>query len=278
MMPKVQDEASPEIAQAIQALLRAEEQVCLQARTARPSTTNFSENFGYVVRGYEDAQSKLAALYTVGDADAQFARHKFDPLLQQARVTAPARAESGMRRVSTEEYDRQRREWAAAQEFQTRQQAEHDAAVSRWRERAQGEKTARLGKVGAAADLLETGRSPEQLQQTVQAWHATYTGKVAPVRAALASYLSVRQGPDDEVRPACQELLNATAALLADRAALEAPDLVAGRALKRAYGSLREGAQSCSTGYTAQATFQLSDYTKALREAEAALRPYGVAP
>ncbi len=120
--------------------------------------------------------------------------------------------------------------------------------------------------------------TPEQLQQSLRTWSAGYAAKSAPVKAALADYLTVRQGSAEEIQPVCQRMLATTSALLADRGALDAPEYVAGRALKRAYASLRDCAQACATGYNAQAIIELGDYVKAFREAESALRPYGVAP
>jgi hypothetical protein len=281
LMPKVREESSSDVVQAIESLQSAVEQLCQRARSARPSAANLKENLDYAVQGYKTAQAKLAPLYTVGDADVQYARHKLDPLLEQARAAAPAGVAAGSGKLAPEKYEQQRQEYAAAQDFQTRQEAEHAAAVARWREREEGDKADRQ-RAKAALDRAPSqgaqGSTPEQLQQSLRTWSASYAAKAAPVKAALADYLTVRQGSAEEIQPVCQTLLAATSALLADRAALDAPEYVAGRALKRAYGSLRNCAQLCSTGYNAQAVIELGDYVKALREADSALRPYGVAP
>ena len=287
LMPKVREESSSDVVQAIEGLQSAEEQLCQRARSARPSAANLKENLDYAVQGYKTAQAKLAPLYTVGDADVQYARHKLDPLLEAARAAAPAAVAAGAGKLAPEKYEQQRQEYAAAQDFQTRQEAEHAAAVARWREREEGDKADRQ-RAKAALDRAPSqgsqgsqgsrGSTPEQLQQSLRTWSAGYAAKAAPVKAALADYMTVRQGTPEEIQPVCQTLLAATSALLADRAALDAPEYVAGRALKRAYGSLRNCAQACSTGYNAQAVIELGDYVKALREADSALRPYGVAP
>jgi hypothetical protein len=230
------------------------------------------------VQGYKAAQAKLAPLYTVGETDAQYARHHFDSLLEAARAAAPTGVAAGATKLTGEKYEQQRQEYAAAQDFQTRQEAEHAAAVSRWREREEGDKADRQRAKAALDRAPSQGRTPEQLQQSLRTWSASYAAKSAPVKAALADYMTVRQGSAEEIQPVCQTLLAATSSLLADRAALDAPEYVAGRALKRAYGSLRNCAQACATGYNAQAVIELGDYVKALREAESSLRPYGVAP
>ena len=277
LLPKVREEASAETATAIEDLAEARKEVCRAARTPRPSELNYEDKLRYATESYVDARDKLAALYTVPDADAQFARHKFEPLLDQARDAAPAAApETAVRVASAEEYDRERQEWEKAQQYQARQQAEHEAAVSRWREREEsGKGDRREPLVGMASS---SAPAPVQTQQTVQGWYAAYNAKAAPTRAALASYLEVRQGDPEDYQPACQELLNATSSLLADPAVLSSPDRMATQALKRAYAELRDCAQFCITNHNAEATYHLAGYQSALREATAALRPYSVAP
>lgn len=268
MLPKVKEEVEPEVAEAIDKLFRSQEQVCERARTARPKRKSFQENLDYAVHGYEEARAKLEALYPLSDADVQFARHKLDPLLEAARANA---ANQG--RPSPEQLAREQRDYAADQEFQARQQAEHEAAVSRWRQREEA------GKGAAQQDVARVqGQQPEQMQQAMRSWYAAYAGKAKPVKTALGNYLSVRQATSEEVRDACQELLGATSSLLADRAALAAPDLVVRQTLQRAYGQLQECARSCAGGQTAEASFLLGSFEGSLREAAAALRPYAVNP
>jgi hypothetical protein len=277
-MPKVRAESSSDVVQAIDALQHAEEQLCQRARSARPSAANLKENLDYAVQGYKAAQAKLAPLYTVGETDAQYARHKFDAVLEAARAAAPSGVAVGATKLTPEKYEQQRQEYAAAQDFQTRQEAEHAAAVSRWREREEGDKAERQRAKASLDRTPAQGMTPEQLQQSLRTWSASYAAKSAPVKASLADYMTVHQGSPEEIQPVCQKLLAATSTLLADRAALDAPEYVAARALKRAYASLRNCAQACATGYNAQAVIELGDYVKALREADSALRPYGVAP
>jgi hypothetical protein len=85
-------------------------------------------------------------------------------------------------------------------------------------------------------------------------------------------------GSDEQVQPVCQVLMDATSTLTADAAALDPPDIAAGRALKKAYGDLQETARSCVNGLIAEAAFRLAAYQGELGEATTALQPYNVAP
>ncbi|HEY0512235.1 MAG TPA: hypothetical protein VGH73_10040 [Thermoanaerobaculia bacterium] len=283
LMPKVQEENSQEVAQAFQALVRSQDQVCQRIRTTQYSVSNFDDGVQYNVRNYEDAKAKLAALYTPQDTEIQFARRKYDPLLAAARANAPSHASDAsgaIAKMSPEQYARERQEWQATQDFQARQQAEHEAAVNRYREREEGEKAMARQKLASSFNGdPRSSLSPERMQQTMQTWYATYTARIAPVRTALAGYLSVRKGgTNEEIQPACQELLNATSALLADRTALASPDPAAAGALKKAYSSLRDCAQSCSTAQNAEAIYHLADFENGIRAAAAALQPYSIKP
>lgn len=130
---------------------------------------------------------------------------------------------------------------------------------------------------GQAAKLGFRTNAQETLS-ALQSWHPTYSAQAAPVKMALATYLEVRRGPRSQVQPACQTLLDATAALLADPEALAAPDRTAARALKTAYGHLHAAAQACLYDFQAEATFQVGDYQSAMAMAAQAMKPYGLIP
>jgi hypothetical protein len=279
LLPRVKSEASPEITQAVQALSVSQGLVCQRARTARPTETNYQENLDSAVRDYDTAEAKLAALYTVSATDAQFALSKFNPLLDEARTNTDPHAGSPIKRMTPEQLSQQRKEWEASQELQQRQQAEHDAAVISWRRRQEGQ-TPTLAKVGMAPDLVaKSSLPPERKQQTMQSWSARYADKVAPVRTALASYLSLRRiGTPEQIQPVCQQLLDATTALNADGPALDSPDDDAARSLKKAYGDLQECARSCLSYQNAEAAFRLAAYQKELGDATTALQPFNVTP
>jgi len=278
LMPQVKQEASPELHQAVQALFNSEEQVCQRIRSARPTRANYQENLDYVVRDYDATEARLQVLYTVNATDLQFALSKYKPMLDEVSAGADRHSDSPMRPLTPEQLREQRREWEATQELQQQQQAQHEAAVVRWRQREEG-KTPVLAKVGIAPELeAKENVSPEKRRQTMQAWHAGYTAKAAPVRAAFASFMSNRRGPDSQLMPICQTLLDATAALNADTAALDPPDMTVARILKKAYGELQESARACLNGQSAESAFRLSYYQGAIAQATSALQPYSLTP
>lgn len=279
LLPQVKDEASPEITQAVRTLSISQEQVCQRARNARPSKLNYQENLDYAVHDYDTAAAKLEALYTVSVTDSQFALSKFNPILDEARNGTDHHTTSPIKKMTADQLSQQRKEWEASQELQQQQQAEHDAAVIRWRQRQEG-KAPILTKVGVAPDLAaKNSLPPERKAQTMQAWSTTYAAKVAPVRTALNSYLSLRRiGTPEQIQPVCQQLLDATTALNADSAALDPPDDAASRSLKKAYGDLQESARNCLNGQTAEAAFRLAYYQRALGDATTALQPFNVTP
>jgi hypothetical protein len=279
LLPDVKKEAPAELAQAVQALSTGEEQVCRNVRSAKPGKSKYQESLDYAVRDYDAAEAKLQNLYTVSATDAQFALSKFNPLLDQARGGADSHPNSSMKPLTPDQLRQERKEWQATQEVQQQQQAQHDAAVIRWRQRQEGKQPI-LGKLGVAPDLAaKENLAPEKRRQTMQSWSATYARKVAPVHAALESYLSLRRsGTQEQLQPVCQSLLDSTTALNADPVALDPPDVVASRALKKAYGDLQECARSCVNGLSAEAAFRLAYYKTAISEAATALQPFNVTP
>ena len=278
LMPQVKQEASPEITQAVQALFSSEEQVCQRIRSALPTRASYQENLDYVIRDYDAAEAKLQLLYTVNATDFQFALSKYKPMLDQVSASADRHSNSPMRPLTPDQLREQRREWEATQELQQQQQAKHDAAVVRWRLREEG-KTPILAKVGVAPEMaVKENLSPEKRQQTMQAWHAGYMAKAAPVHTAFASFMSNRRGPDAQLMPICQTLLDVTAALNTDVAALDPPDLTVARNLKKAYAELQESARACLNGQSAESAFRLSYFQGAIAQATSALQPYSLTP
>lgn len=277
LMPKVREESSPQVVSAIEALIRAQEWVCKGARTAAFSSEKVQDILDHSISSYMIARDKLELLYKVPEADALFARRKYDRILEEVRASVPGPPADDVQVAAAEDrYARERREWEESQELQARQQAEHEAAVNQWREREEGNTKSRSPVLVSAAP--QSGPKLEQLQPRMRTWYAAYAGKIGPVRAALASYLEVRRGTNEEIQPVCQDLLNATTALVDEPTALNAPDPAVNEALRRAYSELQQCAQACATGQNAEAVFRFSAYQSALRDAAAALRPYSVAP
>jgi len=276
LLPKVGEEAPKATAQAVRDLLAAEQEVCRSSRVAADSSAELRKGTEAALHGYETAQTRLAARYAVSAVDAQFARHKYAPQLDEARAAARP-AGSRIARMSPEQYEDERRQWAAQQDLQGRQQAEHQTAVHHWRARAADEPAAPLPKVGARSSPAKA-EAPEALQQKMRTWHAAYAARAVPVRAALARYLGVRQRAGADVQPACRELLSATTEFLAAPSPLDAPDEAASQVLKQAYGELQELARACSVGLPAESTIRLARFERSIGNAAVALRPYAVKP
>lgn len=281
LLPKVKEEAPADIAQAVQSLFASEEQVCARARNPRPTRLNYQESLDLAVHDYDGTEARLQALYTVTATDAQYAANKYNPLLDEARNGGGdhSTGASAMKKsLSPEALSRQRKEWEATQQYQQEQQAQHDAAVVRWRQREE-KKEPMLGKIGMApAEEAKQSLSPEKRAQSMQTWYAGYSGKVGPVRTALASYLSLRRGSPEQVTPVCQSLLAATSAVVSDPAMFDLPDLAAAKVLKKAYTDLQECARACVAGLDAEAAYRLAQYQGGIGQATTALQPYGVTP
>lgn len=112
----------------------------------------------------------------------------------------------------------------------------------------------------------------------MQTWYAGYTGKVGPVRTALASYMKLRRGPLEQLTPVCQDLLTATSSLVSDPGMFDLPDDAAAKVLKKTYTDLRECARACVAGLDAEAAYRLALYQGGISQAATALQPYGMTP
>jgi len=279
LLPQIHEEAPAETGQAVRDLLQAGQEVCRSARTPVDSSARLQDGLNAALRGWDGARSKLAALYTVSDVDAQFARHKYGPLLDQARAGAQAPPENRLASMSPEEVARERKEWDAVQERQERDLAEHRGAVSRWREQGAEAAAGPLPKLGMQPGAApKPALAPEVLQPRMKAWHVSYSGRSAPVRAALSRYLGQRGKIGVDVKPTCKELLTATQNLLTDPDALAAPDESVGKDLKSAYKELEELAQACSNGQDAETNFRLGSFERAIQKAMGTMQGYGMKP
>lgn len=277
LLPKVKDEAPREIHQAVQSLFASEEQVCARARSSRPTRLNYQESLDYVTHDYDNAEARLQGLYTVSATDAQFATNKYNPLLDEARAGTVPQASSAS--LSPEELRSQHKEWEATQKYQQEQQAQHDSAVARWRQR-EDRKESPLAKVDVSPELAaQRNMSHEKREQTVHSWYAGYTAKIGPVRTALSTYMSIRRGASPEnLDPVCRDLLTATSTLVSDPKAFDLPDIALSRLLRKAFSDLQACAQACVNGQDAEAAFRLSAYEGEISQAATALQKYGVTP
>ncbi len=277
LLPRIPEETSAQIAQAVDDLNHFQEDLCDRVTQKDASAWTYERNRRRAIESFESAEAKLEALYKASPTDLQFAMRKYNPLLEQARSEA-RRKDSGPA-LTPEEYADQQAEWEAVQELQTVQQAEHDVALTRWKEERESEETEEKAKVGFSPDYAkQLQETPETRQRAFQAWYPSYTARATPVRQALAHYVDVRRGPQSQVQPACQAVLDATAAMLNDPQALQVPDKILTRTLKQAYENLQQGATACAAGRTAEAAFRMTDYERGIKEATATLSQYSMVP
>jgi len=274
LLPQVKAEAPPDLAGAVEALSGAHDQVCLAVRQPRRSaqyrgTLDFAEN------GYRAAEEKLRPLYTVSATDTQFALHKYGTSLEEARVASRRRNRPEVR--PAKDYDRDQKEWKAVQQVQSQTEVEHEAALKNWyRKRDKPQES--MPKLGVVEKPL---LSPEEQAQAMKTWHSGYTAKVGPVKAALASYLRLRNagaGDPAALLASCQTLQKTAATLLADASALEPPDAEVAKPLRTAFTHLQTLAEACQIGQKAETAFQLDGYERSLAQAATALHSYSLAP
>lgn len=274
LLPQVKAEAPPILASAVEALSGAHDQVCLAVRQPRRSaqyrgTLDFAEN------GYRAAEEKLLPLYTVSATDSQFALHKYGTSLEEARVASRRRNRPEVR--PAKDYDRDQKEWQAVQRVQSQQEVEHEAALNNWY-RKHDKPQESLPKLGVVEKPV---LSPEEQARAMRTWHSGYTAKVEAVKAALASYLRLRQaGTADPsaLLTSCQTVLKTDAALLADATALEPPDAEVAKPLRAAFTHLHALAEACLIGQNAETVFQLDAFERFLAQAATALHSYSLTP
>jgi hypothetical protein len=173
------------------------------------------------------------------------------------------------------ELARKREEWAEHERMQQQQEQN----LEEWRRSRAPAATAPVPKVGAAAAVPDTGR--QAARTAMRSWYAAYSARASAVTLALSRYgLAAAEQPPDEPRlaAACRELSRSTVALQADPRALAAPSENASRALATAYAELQATAEACLGGQPDLQAAHFAAAHRALTEAAAALRPFGLAP
>lgn len=286
LIPRVKKEASPELAQAVEELARAQRVVCLRAEEKAFTAAAYEDRISEAVYGYESALAAVELRFTVTPGDRALVAARYRSALQEAsdRVRRTVeRAESWRRRdepvpvaavssKSPEELAREKREWQEHQRLVAEKEAAHQAAVEQWRrERAKREETVPGQKVGRVDGEPVSA-------EAMKTWHAAYMPKAAPVRTALARYLPVARKADLDTQEICRDLRDSTAALLDDKTALDAPDRKVGRALADAYKEFQGAARACLAANPLEAHFRLRDGEAALGRAASLLEAYSLRP
>lgn len=285
LIPQVKKEASPELAQAVEELARAQRTVCLRAEEKAVTAASYEDRISEAVYGYESALVAVERLYTITPGDRALVAARYRSAVQEAadRVRRTVeRAKSWKRRdepapvaavssKSPEELAREQREWQEHQRLVAEKEAAHQAALEQWRrERAKREETVPGQKVGGVDEPVSA--------EAMKTWHAAYAPKAAPVRTALARYLPVARKADLDTQEVCRDLRDSTAALLDDKTALDAPDRKVGRALEDAYKELQGAARACLAANPLEAHFRLRDGEAALGRAASLLKAYSLRP
>lgn len=285
LLPLVRQEASPELAQAVEELARAQRAICLRAGERMSTAASYEDRISQAVYDYESALAAVELRFPLAPGDRALAVARYRAATEEAADRARRTVEraegwrekeppapAALPRKTPEQLARERREWEAHQKIAAEREAAHQAALEAWRrERAGKEESAPLPKVatpGAAAPV-----SAEEMR----AWHASYAPKAAPVRSALARYLPLARRTDLDARGACQDLLDSTTALLQD-GALASPDRKVSRALQSAYEDFQGAARACLAANPLEAHFRLRDGEDALRRAAARLDAYSLRP
>jgi hypothetical protein len=159
-------------------------------------------------------------------------------------------------------------------------QQQQEQNLQEWRRSRAPAATAPVPKVGAAATDPDTG-GRHAAQTAMRSWYAAYSARASAVTLALSRYgLATAEQPADEPRlaAACRELSRSTVALQADPRALAVPSEDASRALATAYAELQATAEACLGGRPDLQAAHFAAAHRALTEAAAALRPFGLAP
>jgi hypothetical protein len=176
---------------------------------------------------------------------------------------------------SSAELARKRAEWAEHE----RMQQQEEQNLQEWRRARAPAAAAPVPKVGAAAADPDTER--QEARAAMRRWYAAYSTRSSAVTLALSRYgLATAEQPPDEPRltAACRELSRAAAAILADPRALAVPGANVSRPLATAYTEIQATAEACLGGRPDLQAGHFAAAQRALTEAAAALRPFGLAP
>jgi hypothetical protein len=273
LLPHVKTEASPELSDAVAALSGAHDQVCLAIRQPRRSA-QYQTSIDFAENGYRAAEEKLRPLVTVSATDSQFALHKYGPRLAEAR--AAARDRSRPAALPGKDYERDQREWQAAQQLQTQQEVDHEAALNKYYGKRDGSQqpVPRLGTV------TKPTPSPEEQARAMKAWYPHYTAKVSRLKTVLATYLRLKNAgvTDASLYESCEMVMAAVVPLLDDTVALEAPDPQVAKPLRAAYRELEAMAQACRDHETSETIIRLNIFERTLAQAATALHAYSLEP
>ncbi len=175
---------------------------------------------------------------------------------------------------SADELERKRAEWREQQRMQEQTRAEMQA----WQRSRRPESAGVVPHVGA---VPRTETASDRLTLDMRAWYGRYSARAAAVSLALSQYgmAAGASAPDGQrLQIACRDLRAASAALLADSNALQAPLEEVSAPLLTAYTEIKATAESCLAYRREDQAAHFAAARQAMAQAGAALRPYHMTP
>jgi hypothetical protein len=176
---------------------------------------------------------------------------------------------------SVDELARKRAEWQEQQRMQEQARSELEA----WqRSRRPTDGAPAVPHVGA---VRRNETESDRLASAMRAWYGGYSARAAAVSLALSQYgMASTANASDQSRllAACRDLRAASTALLADANALQAPLEDVSTSLRSAYAEIKATADSCLTYRQEEQAAHFAAARRAMAQAGAALRPYGMVP
>ncbi|HYL05606.1 MAG TPA: hypothetical protein VE075_06180 [Thermoanaerobaculia bacterium] len=121
----------------------------------------------------------------------------------------------------------------------------------------------------------------DRLAGAMRAWYGRYSARAAAVSLALSQYgMASAANASDRSRllAACRDLRAASAALLADANAMQAPLEDVSASLLTAYTEIKATADSCLAYRQEEQAGHFAAAHRAMAQAGAALRPYRMVP
>ncbi len=297
LMPEAQAGLPAEIVNPLMDMYSVVEELCNTAQQANMAS-QLDNIITEEINAFTGAKVRIADYVQLSSAEKRRILMDYGTEIYGARAVAGSRQGSGgegddilagEKPMSAAERERKEKAWAdylaeqkRIEQEKTERLAARQAAVEERRKAQSREPSPRVGLSPTGEAKVEELRSSavdQALYDNMAAWHRVYSAKVLSVKQALARYYQLDPRlRDTRVVHACQKLIQVTEPLLADRAALSAPDPTVTQALRTAFTEFHHAAAACITGEDEQRASHMAAGEKALGEAAAALRPYGLVP
>lgn len=269
----------------MRSLFEAQQQLCrASSRSYVSSVEDYRGEVSASLYSYSQTEQRITSFFRVTDAERQRIHRQ-----HEAALVAMAQAVGGSyrpmvmgagaypaRQKSSEEWERERKEYEEKLRRREQMQAEHQRSVGAWRDRGQDRETPSAGVSSqptmVATPVLKPQAAVTPRQKQMVAWHKDYAVKSYPAKLAIQRYLQALQSRNLQViEPACRDLKAACDQLLAKRGVLYAPDPEVQRDLEEAYSRFQMVGTTCRDE-------QATSAARAFDRANATLRTYGLQP